>query len=460
MEWNMGFNDADRGLDEPGEGDKCETRRVSYGRGVSLIAGRPHSTLRHGDALLRGKLGIRPAFHSFIISRSFLKLVAGLCLAPVMTSCVGLQAGNTGPHNVGNIGPVYPGVASYIVADANDGRVLLSYLPDQKRSVASITKIATAVVVLDFMRSSGGSADQIMTVPPSVQGLGVPSALGLQAGDGLSVRDALYAAMMASDNYAAETLGAHFGARLSAAGLGGAPLQAFVIQMNGLRSKLGLSHTKFANPHGLDLPGASGYSCASDVARLLNKAITTPGLTFYCSQRERRIAFLRGGASQSITVRNTNEIIGQYRIDAGKTGTTNLAGLCLAITAGKPATVIKRGDGSTLVIPHRLTVVVLGAPDRFNAATRLLADGWSRYDGWRAAGSPAGSAGEYLGSAPSGPVAGAPAPAAPPVPAYPSAPAYPQAPAYPPPSAYPTAPAYPSAPSSYPQGGYQPVPAY
>jgi D-alanyl-D-alanine carboxypeptidase (penicillin-binding protein 5/6) len=358
---------------------------------------------------------------------------------------------------VANIGPVYPGIASYVVADANDGRVLLSYQPDQKRSVASLCKIATAVVVLDFIRGSSGDIDEVMTVPPTVTTLGVPSPLGLQPGDGISVRDALYAAMMASDNFAAETLGTHFGVKLSQAGLGGAPLQAFVSQMNGLRAKLNLSNTRFANPHGLELPGATGYSCASDVARLLNQALTTPGFTFYTSQKERRIAFLRNGMAQSLSVRNTNEIIGRNRIDAGKTGTTNLAGPCLAVTAPKPATVVKRSDGSTLVIPHRLTVVVLGAPDRFNATTRLLSEGWSRYDGWRAAGSPASNLSEYLGSAP----AAVPALAPPTQPAPPPAPAM----AYPPAPEYPAAPAYPQnapylPPPAYPQGGYQPVPVY
>ncbi len=393
--------------------------------------------------------------------RSFLCLAAGLCMVPFFTSCQTTSSGG-GPHAVANIGPVYPGIASYVVADANDGRVLFSYLPDQKRSVASLTKIATAVIALDLVRSSSASLDEIMTVPPTVLSLGVPSSLGLQPGDGISVRDALYATMMASDNFAGETLGTHFGVKLSQAGLGGAPLQAFVAQMNGLRSKLALSNTRFANPHGLDLPGATGYSCASDIARLLSHAINIPGFTFYSSQRERRITFLRGGMPLSINVRNTNEIIGRNRIDGGKTGTTTLAGPCLAITAPKPATVIKRGDGSTLVIPHRLIVVTLGAPDRFNASLRLLADGWNRYEAWRAAGSPPGSLQEYLGAAPT-PVAPAPtpvaaAPAPPPIPApvptpgyRPPPPYYPTNPAYAPPPGYP-------APLPYPSGGYQPVP--
>jgi D-alanyl-D-alanine carboxypeptidase len=190
---------------------------------------------------------------------------------------------------------------------------------------------------------------------------------------------------------------------------------------------------------------------------LLNQALTTPGFTFYTSQKERRIAFLRNGMAQSLSVRNTNEIIGRNRIDAGKTGTTNLAGPCLAVTAPKPATVVKRSDGSTLVIPHRLTVVVLGAPDRFNATTRLLSEGWSRYDGWRAAGSPASNLSEYLGSAPAAVPALAPptqpAPQPAPAMAYPPAPEYPAAPAYPQNAPY-------LPPPAYPQGGYQPVPVY
>ncbi len=369
--------------------------------------------------------------------RSLLSLLAGLCALPLFPSCIALQAGGrSSSHPLANIGPVYPGVASYVVADANDGRVLLSFQPDQKRPVASLTKIATAVVVLDYLRGSPANIDEIMVVPPSVLGLGVPSPLGLQPGDGLSVRDALCAAMMASDNFAAETLGTHFGAKLSAVGLGGTPLSAFVSQMNGLSARLSLRQTQFANPHGLDLPGASGYSCASDVARLLNHAITIPGFTFYSSQASRRITFLRNGTSQTISVRNTNEIIGQNRIDAGKTGTTLLAGPCLAITAPKPATVIKRPDGSTLVIPHRLTVVALGAPDRFTASSRLLAEGWKRYENWRAVNSPPGQPFEYLGALP------APLPPALPAPPQPApAPALPQPPAFPPTS-----------------GGYQPLP--
>ncbi|MES2706356.1 MAG: serine hydrolase [Verrucomicrobiota bacterium] len=383
--------------------------------------------------------------------RSFLCLTLTCAAAPLFSSCSSLAVpGAPGPHAIANIGPVYPGIASYVVADSNDGKVILSFQAGQRRSVASLTKIATTVVVLDFLRSSRGNPDEMMTVPPSVMMLGVPSSLGLQPGDGLSVRDALYACMMASDNFAAETLGTHFGEKLAQAGMGGTPLQAFVNQMNGLKGRLQLTNTRFANPHGLDLPNASGYSCAADIARLFSHAITIPGFTYYSSQRERRISYVRSGVTRSAMVRNTNEIIGTNGIDAGKTGTTNLAGPCLVVTAPKPATVIKRPDGSTLVIPHRLVVVTLAAQDRFGATTRLLHDGWRGYNSWRAAGSPGRSISEFLGAPPGGGAAvpAAPAPAPAPLPApMPSAPMAPF-PMPPPPPVY-------YAPES---GGYTPVP--
>ncbi|MDB6136524.1 MAG: peptidase D-alanyl-D-alanine carboxypeptidase 1 [Verrucomicrobiales bacterium] len=391
--------------------------------------------------------------------RSFLCLLLICATGPLFTGCSSLTGalpgGGGGPHGVANIGPVYPGIASYVVADANDGKVILSFQADQRRSVASLTKIATVVVVLDYLRNSKGNPDEMLTVPPSVLGLGVPSSLGLQPGDALSVRDAVYACMMGSDNWAAEALGTHFGGRLAQAGMGANPLQAFVNQMNGLRTRLQLTNTRFANPHGLDLPNASGYSCASDIARLFCHAITIPGFTYYSSQRERRISYVRNGATQSAVVRNTNEIIGTNRIDAGKTGTTNLAGPCLAVTAPKPATVIKRPDGSTLVIPHRLVVVTLGAQDRFGATVRLLRDGWTGYDAWRGAGSPAQNQSEFLGARP-GSGGAAPAPSNPP----PPVPAAPAPRPLPPPvmdADYMPLPPPVYAPAS---GGYTPVPRY
>lgn len=335
-----------------------------------------------------------------MVLRLILKLLLPLAAVPLLTGCGTIPAAADDGQSVRDAGPAHPGANSYIVVDASDGRVLLARNADQRRSVASLTKIATTAVVLEFLAKSGGSLDEMLVVPPSVQVLGVPSPVGLKPGDAISTRDAIYCAMMASDNYAAETLAAHFGAKLAAAGLGGAPMQAFVTQMNGLASRIGMRNTRFANPHGLDLPNARGYSSAADVARLSLYALKIPGFTYYSSQKTRRVTVRTAAGPQTYTVRNTNELIGRGRIDAGKTGTTNLAGPCLMVTEPKPSTVIPRADGSTVVIPNRLVVVVLGAPDRFELTWRLLQDGWEVYNRWRASGSPAGEPGTSLSPLP------------------------------------------------------------
>jgi D-alanyl-D-alanine carboxypeptidase (penicillin-binding protein 5/6) len=314
--------------------------------------------------------------------------VCGL-LACMVTGCSGTGTGvGSGGANVAAAGPLYPGIGSYIVVDAYERHVVLAHGADQKRPVASLTKIATAIVVLDFLRNAGLDAGEMMTVPPQVQLLGNPGPAGLQPGDRLSIRDGLYAAMISSDNYAAETLAAHVGGRMAAAGASSNPMTAFLRQMNALAAKVGLRSTKFANAHGLDLGRQRGHSTAADVARLTIHALGVPGFTFYCSQPSRRITVTRAGQALGVPLKNTNELLFRGGIDGVKTGTTALAGQCLVISAPKPPTVVKQPDGSTAVTPHRLVVVVLGATQRFPQASQLLDDGWAAYFRWRSAGSP------------------------------------------------------------------------
>lgn len=310
------------------------------------------------------------------------------------SGCQGLVAGGAQP--VPEIGVPVPGIASYVVVDIHDRKVVLAHAADQRRSVASLTKIATGVVTLDSIAALHGRLDEALMVPNSVVALG-PSALGLQPGDQMSVRDALYCALMASDNAAAEALAVHVGSKIVTMPnfQGQDPRTAFVGQMNALAAKLGMGNTKFTNPHGLEL-GAAGYSTAADMARLAMNAINRGDFNFFVSQKERRVSYRSGGAAKSFIVKNTNELLGISRIDGVKTGTTRMAGPCLIVTAPRPATVVPQADGSTLVVPHRLVVVELAAADRFNQARNLLAQGWAAYDAWHAAGRTVSSAGELL----------------------------------------------------------------
>lgn len=307
----------------------------------------------------------------------------------------GCQSVAGGAHAVPPLGPIYPGIVSYVVVDTHDKKVVLSHNADAKRPVASLTKIATGVVVLDSIAAAHGSLDEPLTIPNTVQALGT-SALGLQPGDQMSIRDALYCALMGSDNFAAEALAQHVGAKImQMTGQGGSGFGAFVAQMNALAAKLGMTRTKFTNPHGLEI-GSPGISTAADMARLSMHAINKGDFNFFVSQTQRKISFQSMGAPKTFIVRNTNELLGRDRIDGVKTGTTNLAGPCLVISAPRPATVVKQADGSTLVVPHRLVVVELGASDRFNQAQQLLSQGWAAYDAWHAGGRKVQSAGELL----------------------------------------------------------------
>lgn len=310
------------------------------------------------------------------------------------SGCVSLATG--GGSAVPEMGMVLPGIASYVVVDTHDKKVILSHAPQQVRSVASLTKIATGVVVLDTIAAAHGSLDESLVIPPSVQMLG-SSALSLQPGDQMSIRDALYCALMGSDNFAAEALAQHVGAKIvTLTGQDTSPIGAFVTQMNALARQLGMNDTRFTTPHGLDVGNPLGTSTAADMARLAIHAISKGDFNFFVSQPQRKVSFQSGGTAKSFIVKNTNEALGRSAIDGVKTGTTAIAGPCLIVTAPRPATVVKQADGSTLVIPHRLVVVMLGAQDRFNQAQQLLQQGWAAYDAWQAAGRQVQSAGELL----------------------------------------------------------------
>lgn len=316
------------------------------------------------------------------------RLLSALCALPLLlTSC--FTTGSTtggGTAYVGEVGPVYAGIGSYIAVDAFSGHVALAHAANQRRPVASLTKIGTALAALEYLSQTGGDAGELMTVPPQVTLLGGPGPAVLQPGDRISIRDGLYAAMISSDNYAAETVAAHIGGKLT--GGAGNPMSAFLSRMNAIAGRAGLRDTRFANAHGLDLDGQRSYSTAADMARLTIYALNVPGFTFYSGQPSRRITINRAGGLLGVTLRTTNDLLFRGSIDGVKTGTTVLAGQCLIISAPRPSTVVKNPDGSTAVTQHRLVVVTLGAADRFPQSWQLFNDAWPAYFRWREAGLP------------------------------------------------------------------------
>jgi serine-type D-Ala-D-Ala carboxypeptidase (penicillin-binding protein 5/6) len=278
---------------------------------------------------------------------------------------------------------------AYVVIDAQTGFVLEQAEARDKRQVGSLTKVATAMVVLDWSEKRGGDLNQIATIPPEAfVGTG-ENLIGFQPGDQITLRDLLYAALVQSDNVAAFTLANEVGTALQSvvpvAGKGG-PVATFVGQMNFLAKSLRMDRTRFSNPHGIDTDvRPMPFSTAADLARLTRYAMSKPAFRFYVSQKERQIAFERGKQKKAYMLRNTNELLGTNGVDGVKTGKTARAGDCLILSAHREAEIQKQGE-HTKVTPRSLIIVMLGSANRFAEGGQLLARGWELYDQWAAGG--------------------------------------------------------------------------
>jgi D-alanyl-D-alanine carboxypeptidase (penicillin-binding protein 5/6) len=273
---------------------------------------------------------------------------------------------------------------AYMVVEAHSGKVLLAQNSTAKRPVASLTKIATGVIATDWAIATKQDLKKITaTVPEAVTRIGGPNPMNLQPGQQINLSDALYAALLGSDNYAAMTIADHIGRDMNQRrGREENPIWSFVKEMNELARVLGMRHTRFLNPHGLELPKQEGYSTAADMAKLSVYAMRRPAFAFFVRQKSRTINV----AGQSYLVTNTNQLVGEQGILGIKTGQTTPAGPCLATSMEKSPLVRTKPDGTKGATPRRLIVVLLNSPDRFGRTRGLLAAGWNRYDQWLASG--------------------------------------------------------------------------
>jgi D-alanyl-D-alanine carboxypeptidase (penicillin-binding protein 5/6) len=243
------------------------------------------------------------------------------------------------------------------------------------------------MVALDWSKLKGGNLEQTAAVPEAaISTTGGINPLGLQAGDVLSLRDLLFACLLASDNVAAVTLADHIGRALpNPTGLD--PVGNTVSHMNALARQLGMRHTLFLNPHGLDTPEgqARPYSSAADLARLTRYAYSKSGLAFYVAQPTRDIHVQRGGANLGIQLQNTNKLLGTDDIDGVKTGRTSRAGDCIILTSEHTPEVTRQGD-TVFTTPRRIIVVLLGGTNREQEGAALVRRGWALYNDWAAKG--------------------------------------------------------------------------
>ncbi|ATA23463.1 D-alanyl-D-alanine endopeptidase [Brenneria goodwinii] len=203
---------------------------------------------------------------------------------------------------------------SAMVVDLRDDHILYSSNPDVVVPIASVTKLMTALVVLD----ANLPLDETISVDIShtEEMKGVYSRVRLNSE--ISRRDMLLLALMSSENRAAASLAHHYP--------GG--YQAFIAAMNAKARALGMMHTRYVEPTGLSI---NNVSTARDLTKLLIASKQYPLLSQLSTTQEKTVAFSH--PAYSLPFRNTNYLVGKpdWNIQLTKTGFTNQAGHCLVM---------------------------------------------------------------------------------------------------------------------------------
>ena len=238
---------------------------------------------------------------------------------------------------------------SAILMDLNSGRVLYEKNPDEKRLIASITKIMTATLAIE-----SGKLDDIVTVGEEVLKM-YGSNIYIELNEKMSLRDLLYGLLLRSGNDAAVVIATYIGGNE----------EKFVEMMNQKAKEIGMKNTIFRNAHGLD-EETQNYSTARDMAIL----------SCYANKLEeyRKISgtqkYVVKGEDKTYLWYNRNKLLTSYKYaTGGKTGYTPSAGRTLVTTASR--------NGLDL------TAVTLNDPDEYNSHINLYDYAFDTYENYQ-----------------------------------------------------------------------------
>ena len=237
-----------------------------------------------------------------------------------------------------------------------DGTVYFERDADKEVKIASITKVMTAIVVLE-----NTSVDVEHGVDHRAA-TGGPSSAARREGDVRTRDEALKALMIPSGNDAAMALATFTGSKIDPASSD--PYQVFIDAMNAKARELGMDHSVFANPHGLDFDGWEGdmHSSARDVATMFSYAMRNDDFRALTSSTD-NVAHVTGadGTKREITMVERNKILGTNGNIGGKTGGTYKALQCFVgafsrENGGEIYTVVLGCDGDEVRFADTLTL--------------------------------------------------------------------------------------------------------
>lgn len=230
--------------------------------------------------------------------------------------------------------------------DVESGRILYSSRGDEPMLIASLTKIMTALVAIE----NGDLSSKVKVGKNAFAKEG--SSIYLQQGEEMTLENMLYGLMLRSGNDAATAIAEH---------IGGSE-EGFVYMMNAKAEELRLTHTHFANPHGLDAEGH--YSSANDLAVLTAYALHNPVFKQIVKTQEKTAD--NPNEKWDYKWRNKNKMLYLYEgADGVKTGYTKKALRCLVSSATR--------NGQQLV------AVTINDGDDWNDHASLLNFGFNRF---------------------------------------------------------------------------------
>ncbi len=239
---------------------------------------------------------------------------------------------------------------SAVIIDANSGRVLYEHNKDEKRGMASTTKIMTALCALEY-----GDMNKMVTISPTASGV-EGSSMYLAKGEKISMSDLVYGLMLVSGNDSATAI---------AETISGS-VEKFAELMNKKAEEIGCYNTHFTNPHGLS--DESHYTTAHDLAKITAYAMQNPIFCEIAATKKKTLPANEGGIARTLV--NHNKFLSMYEGCIGvKTGFTKATGRCLVTSVEKNG--------------MRLICVTLNASDDWNDHTLLYNEVFSRFHNYK-----------------------------------------------------------------------------